>query len=67
VKQESNTQIEVQIGGVEDQSPDHQLNNPDKSDKNISMFSKQLERFMESVMAGFDNLNRKFTVITLNL
>jgi len=53
---ESNAQIEVQIGGEEEQSPDNQANNPEKSDGNIVMFSKQLERFMESVREGFDNL-----------
>ena len=40
---ESNAQIEVQIGGQEQQSPDNQVNNPEKSDGNIAMFSKQLE------------------------
>ena len=38
------------------QSPDHQVNNPEKSGDNIAIFSKQLERFMESVREGFDNL-----------
>jgi hypothetical protein len=53
---ESNAQIEVQIGGEEEQSLDNQVNNSEKSDDNIVMFSKQLERFMESVREGFDNL-----------
>jgi hypothetical protein len=52
----SNTQIEVQIGGEEEQSPDNHVNNPEESDDNIVMFSKQLERLMESVREGFDNL-----------
>jgi hypothetical protein len=52
----SNAHIEVQIGGEEQQSPDNQVNNPEKSDDNIVMFSKQLERFMGSVRKGFDNL-----------
>ena len=38
---ENNAQIEVQIGGQEQQSPDNQVNNPEKSDDNIAMFSKQ--------------------------
>jgi hypothetical protein len=53
---ESNAQIEVQIGGEVEQSPDHQVNNPEKSDDNFALFSKQLERFMESVRECFDNL-----------
>jgi hypothetical protein len=53
---ESNAQIEIQIGDEEEQSPDNQVNNPEKTDDNITMFSKQLERFMESVRKGFDNL-----------
>jgi hypothetical protein len=52
----SNAQIEVQIGGEEEQSPDNHVNNPEKSDDNIVMFSKKLERFMESVREGSDNL-----------
>jgi len=52
---ESNAQIEVQIG-CEEQSPDNQVNNPAKSDDNIVMFPKQLERIMESVTEGFYNL-----------
>ena len=52
----SNAQIEVRIDGEEEQSPNNQVNNPEKSDDNIVMFSKQLERFMESVKEGFDNL-----------
>ena len=65
---ESNAQIVVQIGGEEEHSLDNQVNNPEKSDDSIAMFSKQLERFMESVTEGFDNLrlevhsdNTKFT------
>ena len=53
---ESNAQIEVQIGCEEEHSLDNQVNNPEKSDNNIGMFSKQLERFMESVTEGFYNL-----------
>ena len=49
---ENNSKIEVQIGCEEEQSPD----NRGKSDDNIVMFSKQLERFRESVRQGFDNL-----------
>jgi len=56
VNEGSNAQIEVRIDGEEEQSPDNQVNNPEKSDDNIAMFSKQLERFMESVKEGFDNL-----------
>jgi hypothetical protein len=52
----SNAQIEVQIGGEEEQSPDNQVNNPEKSDDNIVMFSKLLERFMESVRESFGKL-----------
>ena len=63
---ENNAQIEVQIGGQEEQLPDNQVNNPEKSDDNIGMFSKQLERFMECVREGFDNLRAYFTLITLN-
>jgi len=51
-----NAQIEVQIGCEEEPSLDNQVNNPEKSDDNIFMFSKQFERFMESVREGFDNL-----------
>jgi hypothetical protein len=41
----SNYQIEVQIGCEEEHSHDNHVNNPEKSDDNIVMFSKQLERF----------------------
>jgi hypothetical protein len=54
--EENNAQIRVQIGCEEEQSLDNQVNNPEKSDDNIIMFSKQLERFMDSVREGFDNL-----------
>jgi hypothetical protein len=57
---ESNAQTEVQIGCEEEQSLDNQVNNPKKSDDNIVMFSKQLERFMGSVRDGFDNLKSEF-------
>jgi hypothetical protein len=40
---ESNAQIEVQIGDEEEQSPDDQVNNPDKSDVNIAVFSRVLD------------------------
>jgi len=60
----SNSQIEVQIG-EEEQSPDNHVNNPEKSDDNIVMFLKQLDKFREIVREGFDNLKSKFTVITL--
>jgi len=53
---ESNSQIEVQIGCEEEQSPDNHVNNREKSDDNTVMFSKQLERFRESVREVFDNL-----------
>ena len=53
---ENNSKIEVQIGCEEEQSPDNHVNNPEKSDDNIVMFSKQLERFRQSVREGFDNL-----------
>jgi t-SNARE complex subunit (syntaxin) len=53
---ENNAQIEVQIGGQEEQSPDNQVKNPENSDENIAKFSKHLEKFMESVREGFDNL-----------
>jgi len=46
---ESNSQIEVQISCEEEQSPDNHVINGEKSDDNIVMFSKQLERFRESV------------------
>jgi len=46
----------VQTGGQEEQSPDDQVKNPEKSDDNIAIFSKQLEKFMEVVREGFDNL-----------
>jgi hypothetical protein len=58
---ESNTQIEVQIGCEEGQSPDDQVNNPDKSDDNTATFSRQLERFMERVMKSFDSLQSKIS------
>jgi hypothetical protein len=53
---EGKAQIEIQRVGEEQQSPDDQVNNPEKSDNNIVMFSKQLERFMEIVREGFVNL-----------
>ena len=53
---ESNSQTEVQIGGEVEQSPDHQVNNPEKSDDNTTVFSKKLERFTEGVRERFDNL-----------
>jgi hypothetical protein len=53
---ESNAQIDIQVDGEEEQSPDNQVNNPEKLDDNIVMFSKQLEQFMESVRKGFDSL-----------
>ena len=40
---ELNAQIEVQIGGQKQQSPDNQVNIPEKSDDIIEMFSKQLD------------------------
>jgi hypothetical protein len=43
----NNAQIEIQIGSEEWQSPDDQVNSPEKSDDNTAMFSRQLERFME--------------------
>jgi hypothetical protein len=63
---ENSAQIEIQIGSEGQQSPDDQVNNPEKSDDNIATFSRELERFMESVKEGFDNLQLKITVITLN-
>jgi hypothetical protein len=51
----SNAQIEVEIDREEEQPPDNQVN-PAKSEDNIVMFSKQLERFMESVREGFEKL-----------
>jgi len=53
---ESNAQIDIQIDGEEEQSPDNQFNNPEKSVYHIAMFSKQLGKFMESVKKGFNNL-----------
>jgi len=35
---ESNSQIEVQIGCEDEQSPDNHVNNPEKSDDNIIVF-----------------------------
>jgi hypothetical protein len=68
---ESNAQIEVRIGCEEEQSLDNQVNNPEKSDDNIVMFSEQLERFVESVREGFDNLKSEIhsnnTKLTENL
>ena len=55
-KKESNAQIDIQIDGEEEQSTDNQVNNPEKWDDNIVMFSKLLQRFMENVKGGFDNL-----------
>jgi hypothetical protein len=56
---EVNSEIEIHIGGEEEQSPDDQVNNRDKSDDNTAMFSNHLERFMERVMKSFDNLQSK--------
>jgi hypothetical protein len=56
----SKGQTEVQLGGEDEQSPDIQVNNPENSDDNIVTFSKLLERFMESVKEGFDNLKSEF-------
>jgi len=53
---ESNSQIEIKMGCEKEQSPDNHVNNPEKSDDNIFMFSKQLERFKESVREVFENL-----------
>jgi hypothetical protein len=52
LREKSNVQIEVQIGGEKEQAPDNQINNPEKSHDNIAIFSKQLERFMESVLGN---------------
>lgn len=52
-------QTELQIGDAEEQSTDNQFINLAKPDENIPMFSKQLEKFMEIDMKGFDNLNSK--------
>jgi hypothetical protein len=43
----------------EQQSPDNQVNNPEKSDDNILMYLKQFQSVMESVMKGFGFLNSK--------
>jgi uncharacterized FlaG/YvyC family protein len=51
---ESNAQIEIKIDGEEEQSSDNQVNNPENSDDNIAKFSKQLERFVESVREDFE-------------
>jgi hypothetical protein len=68
---ENNSQIEVQIGCEDEQSPDNRVKNPKKSDDNIAIFSKQSERFMESVREGFDNLKSEIhsnnTKLTENL
>jgi hypothetical protein len=68
---QGNAQIEVQRGGEEEQSPDNQVNNPEKSNDNIAMFSKQLERFMECVKEGFDysrsEMHSNNTKLTENL
>jgi len=55
----NNAQTEVQRGGQEEQSPGNQVKNPENSDDNIPMFSKQLERFVESDREGFDSLRLK--------
>ena len=46
----------MQTGGQEEQSPDDQVKNPENSDDKIAIFSKQMEKFMEVVREGFDNL-----------
>jgi hypothetical protein len=63
---ESNTQFEVQIGGEEEQSPDDQVNNPDKSDDKYCNGFKA-ERFMERVTESFDNLQSKIYSDITNL
>jgi hypothetical protein len=40
---EHNAQFEILIGSEEQQSPDHQVNNPKKSDDNIAVFSMQVQ------------------------
>jgi hypothetical protein len=55
----SNAQIEVQICGEKQQSLYNQFNNPERSDDNIALFSKQLERFMDSVKEREDSSCRK--------
>lgn len=60
-------QTELQIGDAEEQSTDDLVCNPEKPDENIPLFSKQLERFMEIVMEGFDNLNSKIHSENSNL
>jgi hypothetical protein len=52
-------QTELKIGDAEEQSTDNQVYKPEKSDDNIPVFSKQLEKFMEIDMKGFDILNSK--------
>ena len=53
---ELDAQFEVQIDRQKQQSPDNQVNIPEKSDDILEMFSKQLDRFMESVKEGFNTL-----------
>lgn len=52
-------QDEILISNEEKQSPDNQINNPENSDDNTSMFTKQLDKFMETVMMGFENLQSR--------
>src|SRR5215469_834649 len=55
----SSIQLEIPISDEEQQLPDNQVNNPEKSDDINSMVSKQLDKFMETVMRGFENLQSK--------
>ena len=57
--EESNTNVDEQIGNGDRQLPDNQVKSSEQSDDSNITLSKQLQIFMENVMKGFDNLNSK--------
>jgi hypothetical protein len=53
------SEIEVHMGGEDEQSSNNQVNNSEKSDGNFAIFARQIEKFMESVIEGFENFQTK--------
>jgi hypothetical protein len=54
------SEIEVHVSEEDQRLPNNQDNNTEKSDDSVVvMFTKQLEKFMESVKKGFEDLQTK--------
>jgi hypothetical protein len=53
------SEIEEHTSQKDQQSPNNQATNSEKSDGNFAMFARQLRKFMESVKAGFEDLQTK--------